>query len=169
MTRRPIKVELNGDPVEVVVEPRVRLADLVRDRGLTGTHLACETGACGACTVLLDGRTVRSCLLFAAQCDGHAVTTIEAFGTPDALHPVMAAFRRNHGLQCGFCTPGMVLTAIELLAEEPDPDEAAVRSWLAGSICRCTGYAGIVAAVLVAAAERRAAGTGRDTVARTEA
>jgi carbon-monoxide dehydrogenase small subunit len=106
--------------------------------------------------------------VFAAQCDEHAVTTIEAFGTPDALHPVMAAFRRNHGLQCGFCTPGMVLTAIELLAEEADPDEAAVRSWLAGSICRCTGYAGIVAAVLDAAAERRAAGTRRDADARTE-
>ena len=161
MTARRVKVAVNGEPIEVVVEPRDRLADLVRDAGLTGTHLGCDTGACGACTVLLDGRTVRSCLVLAGQCDGHRVTTIEALGTPDALHPVMDAFRRCHGLQCGFCTPGMVLTAVELLAEDPDPDEATVRSWLAGNICRCTGYAGIVAAVLDAAASARDAVDGR--------
>jgi carbon-monoxide dehydrogenase small subunit len=156
MTARQVKFAVNGEPLDVAVEPRTRLADVVRAAGLTGTHLACDTGACGACTVLVDGRTVRSCLMLAVQCDGRAVTTIEALGTPDHLHPVMAAFRRNHGLQCGFCTPGMVLAAVELLAEEPDPDAPTVRSWLAGNVCRCTGYAGVVAAVLDAAASRRA-------------
>jgi carbon-monoxide dehydrogenase small subunit len=160
VTARRVKLEINGEPVEVVVEPRDRLADSVRAAGLTGTHLACDTGACGACTVLLDGRSVRSCLLLAVQCEGRSVTTIEALGTPDRLHPVMEAFRRHHGLQCGFCTPGMVLTAVELLDDDPDPDEDSVRSWLAGNICRCTGYSGIVAAVLDAAAERRRTGAG---------
>jgi carbon-monoxide dehydrogenase small subunit len=160
VTARRVKVELNGEPLEAVVEGRDRLVDLVREAGLTGTHVGCDTGACGACTVVLNGRTVRSCLVLAGQCDGHTVTTIEALGTPDDLHPVMEAFRRHHGVQCGFCTPGMVLTAVELLDDEPDPDEAAVRSGLAGNVCRCTGYAGIVTAVLAVAADRRSAGGG---------
>ena len=155
MTARRVKVAVNGEPIEVVVEPRDRLADLVRDAGLTGTHLGATPVPAGRAPCCSTARTVRSCLVLAGQCDGHRVTTIEALGTPDALHPVMDAFRRYHGLQCGFCTPGMVLTAVELLAEEPDPDEATVRSWLAGNVCRCTGYAGIVAAVLDAAASAR--------------
>jgi aerobic carbon-monoxide dehydrogenase small subunit len=147
-----VKLEVNARPVEVEVEPRETLLDLVRTHlGLTGAHAGCEAGACGACTVLLDGETVRSCLVLAVQCGGGTVTTVEALGTPGELHPVMEAFRRHHGLQCGFCTPAMVLTAVELLAEDPHPDEATVREALAGNLCRCTGYAGIVAAVLAAA------------------
>jgi aerobic carbon-monoxide dehydrogenase small subunit len=158
VSARPVELSLNGEPHEAAVEGRDRLVDLVRSAGLTGTHVGCDTGACGACTVLVDGQTVRSCLVLAGQCDGRAVTTIEALGTPADLHPVMTSFHRHHGLQCGFCTPGMVLTAVELLGEEPDPDEATIRSWLAGNICRCTGYAGIVAAVLDAATTSRSVG-----------
>lgn len=144
-----VKLEVNGEAAEVQVEPRETVLDVVRERlGLTGAHAGCEQGSCGACTVLLDGQPVRSCLLFAVQCENKPVTTIEAFGRPDALHPVMDAFRRHHGLQCGFCTPAMVLTAIALLAESPNPTEDDVRQALAGNLCRCTGYAGIVAAVL---------------------
>jgi len=144
-----VKLEVNADPAEVQVEPRETLLDVVREHlGLTGAHAGCEQGSCGACTVLLDGEPVRSCLVFAVQCENKPVTTIEAFGRPDALHPVMDAFRRHHGLQCGFCTPAMVLTAIALLAENPNPAEDDVRQALAGNLCRCTGYAGIVAAVL---------------------
>jgi len=147
--KQTVKLEVNGDAAEVAVEPRETLLDVLRDRlGLTGAHAGCEHGACGACAVLYDGQPVRACLLFAVQCEGHAVTTIEAFGRPDALHPMMAAFRRNHGLQCGFCTPAMVLTAIALLEKTPQPSEGQVRDALAGDLCRCTGYAGIVAAVL---------------------
>jgi aerobic carbon-monoxide dehydrogenase small subunit len=155
---RLVSFEVNGEAVEVWVEPRDTLLDVVRAQGLTGAHAGCETGVCGACTVLLDGETVRSCLVFGVQGDGHEVTTIEALGTPDDLHPVMRAFHEHHGLQCGFCTPAMVLAAVELLAEEPCPSETAVRRALAGNLCRCTGYAGIVEAVLAAArdaAERR--------------
>ena len=147
--KQTVKLEVNGDAAEVAVEPRETLLDVLRDHlGLTGAHAGCEHGACGACTVLFDGQPVRACLLFAVQCEGHTVTTIEAFGRPDALHPMMAAFRRNHGLQCGFCTPAMVLTAIALLEETPHPSENQVREALAGNLCRCTGYAGIVASVL---------------------
>lgn len=147
--RRPVKLEVNGDGVELGVEPRATLLDTLRgDLGLTGTHAGCEQGSCGACTVLLDDETVRSCLVLAVQCDGRSVTTIEALGTPGDLHPVQAALQRNSGLQCGFCTPGIVLTAVDLLARNPSPDESEVRSALAGNLCRCTGYAGIVDAVL---------------------
>jgi aerobic-type carbon monoxide dehydrogenase small subunit (CoxS/CutS family) len=150
--KQTVKLEVNGDAAEIAVEPRETLLDVLREHlGLTGAHAGCEQGACGACTVLFDGRPVRACLLFAVQCEGHTVRTIEAFGRPDALHPMMAAFRRNHGLQCGFCTPAMVLTAIALLEETPHPSADQVRGALAGNLCRCTGYAGIVAAVLDAA------------------
>ena len=150
--KQTVKLDVNGDAAEVEVEPRETLLDVLREHlGLTGAHAGCEHGACGACTVLFDGRPVRACLLFAVQCEGHPVTTIEAFGRPDALHPMMAAFRRNHALQCGFCTPAMVLTAIALLEETPQPSAGEVRDALAGNLCRCTGYAGIVAAVLDAA------------------
>jgi carbon-monoxide dehydrogenase small subunit len=154
--KQTVKLDVNGDAAEVAVEPRETLLDVLREHlGLTGAHAGCEQGACGACTVLFDGRPVRACLLFAVQCEDHAITTIEAFGSPGALHPMMAAFRRNHGLQCGFCTPAMVLTAIALLEDTPHPSAGEVREALAGNLCRCTGYAGIIAAVLdVAGADR---------------
>lgn len=147
--KQTVKMSVNDDAAEVEVEPRETLLDVLREElGLTGAHAGCEQGACGACTVLLDGELVRSCLIFAVQCEDRGVTTIEHFGNPAALHPMMEAFRRHHGLQCGFCTPAMVLTAIVLLEECADPTEAQVRTALAGNLCRCTGYAGIVAAVL---------------------
>jgi carbon-monoxide dehydrogenase small subunit len=149
-----IKLEVNGEVVEIEVEGRETLLDVVRERlGLTGTHAGCEQGACGACTVLLGGEAVRSCLVLAVQLNGASVTTIEAIGTPGALHPVQAALQRHHGLQCGFCTPGMVLATLDLLAHNPVPSEADIRGALAGNLCRCTGYTGVVEAVLDAAAE----------------
>jgi aerobic carbon-monoxide dehydrogenase small subunit len=149
-----IKLEVNGEVVEIDVEGRDTLLDVLRDRlDLTGTHAGCEQGACGACTVLLGGAAVRACLVLAVQLNGASVTTIEAVGTPDALHPVQAALQRHHGLQCGFCTPGIVLAAIDLLARNPHPTETEVRQALAGNLCRCTGYAGVVSAVLEAARE----------------
>jgi carbon-monoxide dehydrogenase small subunit len=150
-------VTVNGERRTFEGPARTTLLDALRGIGLTGTHAGCEHGACGACTVLLDGETVRSCLVLAGQCGGHHVTTIEGLGSPDALHPVMESFRRCHGLQCGFCTPGMVLTAVELLGENPSPTEAEVREALSGNLCRCTGYAGIVAAVLDASTSGTAA------------
>jgi aerobic-type carbon monoxide dehydrogenase small subunit (CoxS/CutS family) len=152
--RRLVKFEVDGQAVEVEVEPRDTLLDVVRSQlGVTSAHAGCEHGACGACTLLVDGVTVRSCLMLAVQCTGSKVSTIAAFTSPGSpadqeLHPVMDAFRRHHAVQCGFCTPAMVLGAIELLAENPHPDETTVRQALAGNLCRCTGYAGIVAAVL---------------------
>ncbi len=149
---QPVSFVVNGRPAEVLVEPRTTLLDALRtDLGLTGAHAGCEYGVCGACTVLVDGASARSCLLLAVQCEGHAVTTIEGLGTPEEMHPVMEAFRRNHGLQCGFCTPAMVLATVELLDEVSHPTDAEAREALSGNLCRCTGYAGIVAAVLDAA------------------
>jgi carbon-monoxide dehydrogenase small subunit len=148
-----VKLNVNGEAAEVEVEPRETLLDVVRERlCLTGAHAGCEQGSCGACTVLVDGELARSCLVFAVQCEGKSITTIEHFGSPASLHPMMESFRRHHGLQCGFCTPAMVLTAIALLEESPHPSEAEVRAALAGNLCRCTGYAGIVDAVLDVAA-----------------
>ena len=146
-------VVVNGEIRSIDGIPDRRLlADWLRDdQGLTGTHLGCEHGVCGACTVLLDGRPVRSCLMFTAQAEGHDVTTIEALGTPDDLHPVQEAFRTCHGLQCGFCTPGMVLTTVDLLRRVSDPSEQQVREELSGNICRCTGYVKIIEAVQHAA------------------
>jgi aerobic-type carbon monoxide dehydrogenase small subunit (CoxS/CutS family) len=136
----------------VRIEPRELLVCVLRDRlGLTGTHIGCETTSCGACTVLLDGRSVKSCTVLAVQAQGHAVTTIEGLAGPDGLHPVQEAFRSCHGLQCGFCTPGMVLAAVSLIDEGRAADEGAVRSALEGNLCRCTGYHNIVQAVLSAA------------------
>jgi aerobic carbon-monoxide dehydrogenase small subunit len=147
--KHTVKLDVNNDAVEVTVEPRETLLDVLREHlGLTGAHAGCEHGACGACTVLLDGDPVRSCLVFAVQCEHHAVTTIEGVGRPQALHPMMAAFRKHHALQCGFCTPAMVLSAIALLEANPHPADGDVRDALAGNLCRCTGYSGIVAAVL---------------------
>jgi aerobic carbon-monoxide dehydrogenase small subunit len=129
---------------------------LRHDVGLVGTHVGCEHGVCGACTVMLNGRTVRSCLLFAAQADGAEVTTIEGIGTDEALHPLQAAFQQHHALQCGFCTPGMILAAIELLRDNPDPTEAEIRVGLSGNLCMCTGYVNIVRAVRAAVGNGRA-------------
>jgi aerobic-type carbon monoxide dehydrogenase small subunit (CoxS/CutS family) len=155
-----VKLHVNGNDADVIVEARETLLDVLRHHlGLTGAHAGCEHGACGACTVLLDGAPVRSCIVLAVQCAEKSVTTIESFGTPDALHPVMDAFRRHHGLQCGFCTPAMVLSAIALLDEQPHPTDHDIRTALAGNLCRCTGYSGIVAAVLDAAGSTVDAGS----------
>lgn len=148
--------EVNGESVEVDVEPRLSLADCLRDvLGLTGTHLGCEHGVCGACTVIVDGRAVRSCLTLAVQADGERITTVEGLSPEAGLSPLQAAFRKHHALQCGFCTPGMVTTAHALLSEEPDADADRVREVLSGNICRCTGYVPIIEAVLEARAAYR--------------
>ena len=147
-----ITVKVNGSEHAAAVEPRRSLVDFLRhDLGLVGTHVGCEHGVCGACTVMLDGRTVRSCLLFAAQADGCEVTTIEGIGTDEALHPLQLAFKQHHALQCGFCTPGMILTALELLRENSDPSDEEIRVGLSGNLCMCTGYVNIVRAVRAAA------------------
>ncbi|HSS08509.1 MAG TPA: (2Fe-2S)-binding protein, partial [Acidimicrobiales bacterium] len=139
-----------------MVEPRKTLADFLReDCVLTGTHLGCEHGVCGACTVLLDGQAVRSCLIFAVQAEGAAVTTIEGMAGPDgSLSPIQEAFRAAHGLQCGFCTPGFVVSVTAFLAEHPEPTDAEIREGLSGNLCRCTGYQGIINAVRLAAGAR---------------
>jgi len=147
-----VTLTVNGAARDLQVEPRELLVSVLRDRlGLTGTHIGCETTSCGACTVLLDGRSVKSCTLLAVQAQGHAITTIEGLAGPDGLHPVQEAFRQCHGLQCGFCTPGMVLAAVSLIDEVRAADERSVRSALEGNLCRCTGYHNIVQAVLSAA------------------
>ena len=149
----PVRFEVNGKPVEVEVEPRVSLADCLRDTlGLTGTHLGCEHGVCGACTVIVDGDAVRSCLMLAVQAAGSSVVTIEGLSLDEGLTPLQTAFRKHHALQCGFCTPGMLTTAHALLTDEPDADEARIRSVLSGNLCRCTGYIPIVEAILEARA-----------------
>jgi aerobic-type carbon monoxide dehydrogenase small subunit (CoxS/CutS family) len=152
MTDVAIALQVNGRAVEASVEPRLTLAGLLRRTlRLTGTHLGCEHGVCGACTVIVDGAAVRSCLIFAAQADGAEVITIEGLAPGDDLSPLQQAFRRNHALQCGFCTPGILTTMHALLTEEPDPTEQRVREVLSGNICRCTGYLPIIKAVLEAA------------------
>jgi carbon-monoxide dehydrogenase small subunit len=149
MHELPVEVSVNGQTRQGLVEPRVTLADFLRERcGLTGTHLGCEHGACGACTVLLDGQAVRSCLIFAVQADGQEVTTVEGIAGDDGeLSPVQAAMRDCHGLQCGFCTPGFVVSITALLNENPKPTDEEIREGLSGNFCRCTGYQGIVNAV----------------------
>ena len=147
-----ITLTVNGERVAGAVEPRQSLADFLREQlGLTGTHLGCEHGACGACTVLVDGAAARSCLMFAVQTDGAQVVTVEGLARGDALSPLQRAFRTHHALQCGFCTPGFLVAATALLAENPDPTPDEVRAALSGHLCRCTGYVGIVEAVLAAA------------------
>ena len=147
-----IACTVNGAQQQHDVEPRTLLVQYLREHcGLTGTKVGCDTSSCGACTVLVDGESVKSCTMLAAQADGAAITTIEGLGTPEAPHPVQAAFREHHGLQCGFCTAGMVMAAVSLLDEVPAPTDADVRLGLEGNLCRCTGYQNIVAAVLAAA------------------
>jgi aerobic carbon-monoxide dehydrogenase small subunit len=151
-----VTVDVNGTPEERDVEPRTLLVFYLRDAlGLTGTNVGCDTTSCGACTVLLDGESVKSCTVLAAQADGHSVTTIEGLANGEELHPMQRAFREHHGLQCGYCTPGMVMAAVSLVAENPDLDEQQVREGLEGNLCRCTGYHNIVAAVLDAARSSR--------------
>ena len=152
-----ISVTVNGRLYERSVPVRMTLADFLREElGLTGTHLGCEHGVCGACTVLLDGDAVRSCLLLAPQADGHAVTTVEALAGDDALHPLQQAFVDNYALQCGFCTPGFLMTAYAFLKETPDPSEEQIESAISGNICRCTGYLPIVKAIRAAAGKETA-------------
>jgi aerobic carbon-monoxide dehydrogenase small subunit len=154
-----VEVEVNGTRHELEgVEPRLLLVHFLRERlGLTGTHIGCDTSSCGACTVLLDGKSVKSCTLFAVQADGRAVTTIEGLGSSAELHPMQEAFWAQHGLQCGYCTTGMIMSAVDLLRRNPDPGEAEIRAGLEGNLCRCTGYENIVKAVRAAAAALSAA------------
>ena len=154
---RKIAVTVNGARYEETVPVRVTLADFLRHQlGLTGTHLGCEHGVCGACTILLDGRSARSCLMLAVQADGHEIMTVEGIApSADTLHPLQEAFRDNHGLQCGFCTPGILTTLIELLRDNPDPTEEEIRIGISGNLCRCTGYQNIVIAALDAAKRLR--------------
>ncbi|WP_104018939.1 (2Fe-2S)-binding protein [Roseovarius nitratireducens] len=153
-----IKLTVNGAPREVLAEPRELLIHVLRERlGLTGPHIGCETTHCGVCTVDMNGKSVKSCTVFAAQADGAEITTIEGLGTPDDLHVLQRMFHEHHGLQCGFCTPGMITRAHRLLQENPDPTEEEVRFGMAGNLCRCTGYQNIVRAILAAAAELNAA------------
>jgi len=147
-----VRLTVNGTEHTLEVEPRLLLVHALRDElGLTGTHVGCDTSNCGACTVHLNGESVKSCTVLAVQADGAEVATIEGLGTEDHLHPMQEAFWNNHGLQCGYCTPGMIMAATALLAENPDPSEAEVRHALEGNLCRCTGYHNIVKAVLDAA------------------
>jgi carbon-monoxide dehydrogenase small subunit len=149
----PVSFTVNGEQRDITVEPRKTLADALReDCGLTGTHLGCEHGVCGACTVLLDGDAVRSCLVFAVQVENAEVTTVEGLAVDGQLNPVQEAFQAEHGLQCGFCTPGFVVSATALLTRTPEPSDQQIREGLSGNLCRCTGYQGIVRAVRRAAA-----------------
>ena len=156
---RKVSLTVNGKKYEADAEVRLTLADFIRHTlGLTGTHLGCEHGVCGACTILFDGRTARSCLMLAVQADGHEISTVEGLAPgPDSLNPLQEAFRDNHGLQCGFCTPGMLMTLTEFLRDNPSPTEQEVRIAISGNLCRCTGYQGIVAAALDAAKRYQAA------------
>ena len=154
-----VRMRVNGTERRASVPPRLTLADFLRERcGLTGTHLGCEHGVCGACSVLMDGAAVRACLVFAVQADGAEITTIEGIAAPDGeLSPVQAAFRDHHGLQCGFCTPGFVVSVTAFLRDNPDPTDAQIREGLSGNLCRCTGYQGILKAVRAAADDVAAA------------
>ena len=151
-----VTVTVNGTQYERTVEPRLLLSDFLRhDLGLTGTHVGCEHGVCGACTVVFDGEPVRSCLMFAVQADGHEILTVEGLGTMDNLHPLQEAFREAHGVQCGFCTPGFLMSLVPFLEETPNPTEEEIREAISGNLCRCTGYQHIVDAVKLAAERMR--------------
>ncbi len=159
-----ITVTINGADVTADVEPRTLLVDFIRTgAGLTGTHIGCDTTSCGACTVLVDGTPMKSCTMFAVQADGHDLTTVEGLKSDGQLHPIQAAFKEHHGLQCGFCTPGMMLVGKALIEGNPDPSEDDVRWAISGNICRCTGYMNIVKAVQAAARQLAGAGAGSDS------
>jgi carbon-monoxide dehydrogenase small subunit len=147
-----LSLTVNGTSYQKEIDPRTLLSDFLRhDLGLTGTHVGCEHGVCGACTILLDGAAVRSCLIFAPQAHNHEITTVEGLGTIDNLHPIQEAFREAHALQCGFCTPGILTTLVPYLEENPNPDEDEIREAISGNLCRCTGYQHIIDAVKIAA------------------
>ena len=151
-----VGIRVNDRLVRARTEPRQLLVEFVRvEAGLTGTHVGCDTSYCGACTVLLDGRSVKSCTLLTVQADGCSVRTVEGLARDEALHPLQQAFAEHHALQCGYCTPGFLMSAVQLLDQNPDPDEAAIRKALAGNVCRCTGYINIIAAVRAAAERMR--------------
>ena len=157
MKKMQLTLTVNGEAHELLAEPRELLIHVLREKlGLTGPHIGCDTSHCGACTVDMNGKSVKSCTVFAAQANGAAITTIEGLGAPGALHPLQEAFREHHGLQCGFCTPGMITRAHRLLQENPNPSEEDIRFGMAGNLCRCTGYQNIVKAILAAAAEMNA-------------
>jgi aerobic-type carbon monoxide dehydrogenase small subunit (CoxS/CutS family) len=154
--RADVSLSINGKRYDATVEARLLLVDFIRHvAGLKGSHVGCEHGVCGACTVLMDGRTARSCLHFAVAVQGAEITTVESLASADALHPIQEAFHRNHALQCGYCTPGFLLTTVEFLGRNPTPSEAEIRRALTNNMCRCTGYANIVKAVADAAREMR--------------
>jgi len=160
-TKRQIRMTVNGALYEGLVEPRTTLVDFLRgDLGLTGTHVGCEHGVCGACTVLVEGKAVRSCIMLAVQADGATLMTVEGLERDGELHPIQQAFREGHGLQCGFCTPGFLLTIYELLQHSPDPDDEEIMDALGGQICRCTGYQSILASVRLAVTKMRGGQTG---------
>ncbi|MHB8499863.1 MAG: (2Fe-2S)-binding protein [Candidatus Acidiferrales bacterium] len=149
-----VRIRVNGEPREAAVEPRTLLVEFLRDHlNLTGTHIGCDTSYCGACTVLLNGRTVKSCTLFAPMADGGEITTVEGLSTNGELHPVQKAFANCHGLQCGYCTPGLLLSTLHLLSKTPRPSNQQIRKAIAGNTCRCTGYQNIFKAVRVAASD----------------
>ena len=151
-----ITTTVNGEEHEVLVEPRLLLVNMIRESlHETGTHIGCDTSSCGACTVLLDGKPVKSCTILAVQANGREITTVEGLETADGLHPVQEGFKEEHGLQCGYCTPGMMMTSVALLAENPDPSEDDIRKAISGNLCRCTGYVNIVKAVQYAAKQQQ--------------
>ena len=152
-----VSLTVNGKAVKADVEPRTLLVNLLREQlGLTGTHVGCDTSQCGACVVHKDGASVKACTILAVQCEGAKITTIEGLAKDGKLHPMQQAFHENHGLQCGFCTPGMIMSAVDLAKRNPNPTEAEVRHWLEGNLCRCTGYHNIVKAIMAGAAATHA-------------
>jgi carbon-monoxide dehydrogenase small subunit len=158
---RVVSFTLNGEPVEATVESRTLLVEMLRDTlGRTGTHVGCDTSQCGACVIHVDGCSVKSCTMLAVQAEGAEVTTIEGVARDGSLHPMQEAFREHHGLQCGFCTPGMIMSALDLVQRNADPDEKQIREWLEGNFCRCTGYQNIVRAVKAGAAAMRTGNAG---------
>jgi carbon-monoxide dehydrogenase small subunit len=161
MEVRMIDIVVNGKAYQKAAPVRMMLSDFLRhELGLTGTHVGCEHGVCGACTILFDGRSARSCLMLAVQANGHEITTVEGLAKGAQMHPLQAALSEHHGLQCGFCTPGMLTTLVELLGDNPSPSAEEVRVAISGTLCRCTGYEGIVAATMEAAAKMRASTEG---------
>jgi carbon-monoxide dehydrogenase small subunit len=157
MSKMELKMTVNANPVELLVEPRELLIHVLREElSITGPHIGCDTSHCGACTIDMNGKSVKSCTVFAAQANGSDITTIEGLGGPDGLHVLQTMFKEHHGLQCGFCTPGMITRAHRLLQENPNPSDEDVRFGMAGNLCRCTGYQNIVKAILAAAAEMNA-------------
>ena len=158
MGKHHYQITVNGEAKDVLAEPRELLIHTLREQlGITGPHIGCETSHCGACTVTINGKSVKSCTMFVAQADGADITTIEGMGGPDVLHPLQMAFKEHHGLQCGYCTPGMITRAAKLLEENPNPTEEEIRFGMAGNICRCTGYQNIIKSIKAAAAEMNAA------------